>query len=113
MFMVLHTLEARLWSAAWNERAMPVMLPALLAPASTQRDAQVKYMEDLWHASVLAESEQDTGSGSQVVRLQIYWTDWLAVQWHMRLLAHFSFFNYSPYWSPSCDQFAHVWATQR
>ena len=53
MSMVLHTLEARLWSAAWNERAMPEMLPALLPPDSTQRDEQIKYMEDLWRASVL------------------------------------------------------------
>ena len=40
------------------------ILPALLAPDSVQRDEQIKYMADLWHASLLAESEQDTGSGS-------------------------------------------------
>ena len=38
MSMVLHALEARLWSAAWNECAMPEILPALLPPDSTQRD---------------------------------------------------------------------------
>ena len=90
MSMVLHTLEARLWSMAWNECTMPEMLPALLAPDSTFQGEQIKYMEDLWHASVLAESE-DTGSGSHAVRLQIYWLDWPAVQWLMRLLAHFHF----------------------
>ena len=80
MSMVLHALEARLWSAACNERAMPEMLPALLAPGSTQRDEQIKYIVDLWHASVLAESEQNTGSVSQAVRLQINGLDWPAVQ---------------------------------
>jgi hypothetical protein len=77
MSMVLHAVEARLWSADWHERAMPEMLPALQAPDSVQRDEQIKYMEELWHASVLAESEQNTGSGSQAVRLQIYWLYWL------------------------------------
>ena len=48
-------------------------------------------MEDLWQASVLAESEQDTGFWPQAVRKQIYWLDWPAVQWLMRLLAHFDF----------------------
>jgi hypothetical protein len=91
MPMVLPTLEARFRSAAWNERAMPDMLPAPLAPDSTQRDEQIKYMEDLWHASVLAESEQDTVSGSQAVRLQIYWLYRVVVQWLMRLMAHFLF----------------------
>ena len=60
---------------------MPEMLPALVAPDSALRDEQIKYMEDLWQASVLAESEQDTGFGSQAVRKQIYWLDWLAAQW--------------------------------
>ena len=103
MSMVLHTLEARLWSMAWNECTMPEMLPALLAPDSTFQGEQIKYMEDLWHASVLAESE-DTRSGSHAVRLQIYWLDWPAVQWLMRLLAHFHFQKVIPYWSPSSEK---------
>ena len=53
MSMVLHTLEAWLWSVAWNERAMPEMSPALLPSDSTQRDKQTKYMEDVRRASVL------------------------------------------------------------
>ena len=110
MSMVLHTLEARLWSAAWNERAMPKMLSALLLPDCTQRDEQIKYMEDLWHASVLAESEQDTGFGSQAVRLQIYGLDWLVVQRLMRLFAHINFKD-SPCWSPSSVQLEHAWET--
>ena len=53
MSVVLHALEARLRSAAWNERAMPEMSPARLAPDSTQQDEQIKCMEDLWRASGL------------------------------------------------------------
>ena len=91
MSMVLHTLEARLWIAAWNECAMPEMLPALVAPDSKPREEQVKYLEDLWHAPIKVESEdgtgfgpQGTGFGPQEVRRQIYWLDWPAVQWAMR-----------------------------
>ena len=91
MAMVLHTSEARLRSAAWNEHAMAEMLPAQVAPDSALLDEHIKYMGDLWQASVLAGSEQDTGFGSQAVRKHFYWLDWPAVQWLMRLLAHFSF----------------------
>eukprot|EP00974_Lingulodinium_polyedra_P106563 10316745-Lingulodinium_polyedra.AAC.1 len=63
--MVLRTLEARLWGAVWNECAMPEMLPALVAPDSAMREERVKRTEDLWQVSVLAESEQGTGSGPQ------------------------------------------------
>jgi len=76
MSMVLHTLEARLWSAAWNERAMPEMLPALLPPDSTQRAERSSTWKTCGAPQFLAESEQDTGCGSQAVRLQIYWIDW-------------------------------------
>ena len=89
MSLLLHTLESRGWSAAWNECAMPEMLPAFMAPDSAAREEQVKYTEDLWHASVLVESEQGTGCGPQELRNQIYWLDWPAVQWVMRLLSHF------------------------
>ena len=91
MSMVLRTLEARLWSAAWDERTMPSMMAALLAPDSAPREEQIKYMEDLWKASVLVESQHGTGSGPQELRAQIYWLDWPVAQWLMRLLAHFHF----------------------
>ena len=91
MSLILHTLESCGWSAAWNECAMPEMLSAFMAPNSVERDKQVKYTEDLWHASVAVESEQGTGSGPQELRNQIYWLDWPAVQWVMRLLSHFHF----------------------
>ena len=91
MSMVLHTIEARLWSAAWNECTMPEMLPAFVAPDSPAREEQVKYTEDLWHASVLVECQEAEGSGAREVRSQIHWLDWPAVQWVMRLLAHFDF----------------------
>jgi len=91
MSLILHTLESRGWSAAWHECAMPGMLPAFMAPDSVAREEQVKFIEDLWHASVMVESEQGTGSGPQELRNQIYWLDWPAVQWVMRLLSHFHF----------------------
>ena len=91
MSMVLHTLEARLWSAAWDSRTMPSMIAALLAPGSAPREEHINYMEDLWKASVLVESQQCTGSGPQEIRAQIYWLDWPVVQWLMRLLVHFHF----------------------
>ena len=65
MSMVLHTLEARLWSAAWDSRTMPSMIAALLAPDSAPREEHINYMEDLWKASVLVESQYGTGSGPQ------------------------------------------------
>ena len=89
--MAMHTLEARLWSSAWDDCTMPSMIAALLAPDSAAREEQIQYMEDLWNASVLVESQEGTGSGPQEVRAHIYWLDWLAVQWFMRLLAHFHF----------------------
>ena len=91
MSLILHTLESRGWSAAWHECAMPEMLPAFIAPDSVVREEQVKYIEDLWHASVLVESQRGTGSGPQELRNQIYWFDWPAVQWVMRWLSHFHF----------------------
>ena len=91
MSMVLHTLEARLWSAAWDSRTMPSMIAALLAPGSAPREEHINYMEDLWKASVLVESQYGTGSGPQEIRAQIYWLDWPVVQWLMRLLVHFHF----------------------
>ena len=89
MSLILHTLESCGWSAAWHECAMPEMLPAFMAPDSAVREEQVKYIEDLWHASV--ESERGTGSGPQELRNQIYWLDWPAVHSVMRLLSHFHF----------------------
>ena len=56
-----------------------------------QREERVKYISDLWQASVLVESEHGTGSGPQELREQIYWLDWPAVQWVMRSLSHFEF----------------------
>ena len=89
MSLNLHTLESRGWSAAWHECAMPEMLPAFMAPDSAAQEEQVKYIEDLWHASVLVESEQGTGSGPQELRNQMYGLGWPPVQWAMRLLPHF------------------------
>ena len=91
MSLNLHTLEARLWSAAWSECAMPEMMAAFIAPDSAVREEQVRYTEDLWHAVIRVESEEGTGSGPQEVRNQIYWLDWPGVQWVMRLLSHFYF----------------------
>ena len=91
MSMMLHTLEARLWSQAWIERTMPDMVAGLLAPDAELRDERFRYAEDLWQASIHAESHQDFEPGAWELRQRIYWLDWPAVQWLMRLLAHFHF----------------------
>ena len=46
--MMLHTLEARLWSQVWMEHAMPEMAAALLAPDMRLREERLKYAQDLW-----------------------------------------------------------------
>ena len=94
MSFMLHVLEARLWSQAWMEFAMPEAAAAFLAPVSGHISApqeKMKYAQDLWDASVWAESHRDSAPGTWEVRRKIYWLDWPAVQWIMRLLAHFNF----------------------
>ena len=61
MSFLLHNLEARSWSYAWRQWALPEAFAALLTPASGKRHTQVEWWQALFLATTDAEAERNSG----------------------------------------------------
>jgi hypothetical protein len=61
MSFLLHNLEARFWSYAWRQWALPEAFAAMLSPHFAERHTQVEWWQALFLATTDAEAEQHSG----------------------------------------------------
>ena len=89
MGFLLHFMEARLWSYAWQESAYPEAFAGLLS--SSVAESSWKWAKRLWEASTDAEANAHRFPGAWRLRQEIYWLSWPLVQWLLRWMAHHDF----------------------
>ena len=84
MSFLLHFMEARLWSALWQEQSMPEMFAGVLDP-----EHQGRILERLALFWVAVTDVEAMGEGDAwELRQEIYWLSWPLCQHTMRLMAH-------------------------
>ena len=89
MGFLLHFMEARLWSYAWFQYSFPEAFAALFS--DEYADKAWKLAQQLWEASVDAESNANTFPSAWSLRQQVYWLSWPLVQFVLRWMAHMHF----------------------
>ena len=84
MSCLLHFLEARLWSALWQEESLPDMFAGVLDP-----EKQGHVLDRLARFWVAVTDVEAAGEGAAwELRKEIYWLSWPLCQYTMRLMAH-------------------------
>ena len=84
MSFLLHFMEARLWSALWQEESMPEKFAGVLDPVH-----QARILEHLALFWVAVTDVEAMGQGDAwELRKEIYWLSWPLCQHTMRLMAH-------------------------
>ena len=91
MSFLLHMVEARFWSYAWQQWSLPEGFAAYLPTENgSKRDFQT--LRTLWEAATLAERVVNSGhpsaSGVSQLRREVHWLSWPLTQGVLRLLAH-------------------------
>ena len=84
MSFLLHFMEARLWSALWQEQSMPEKFAGVLDP-----EHQGRILEHLAKFWVAVTDIEAMGQGDAwELRKEMYWLSWPLCQHTMRLMAH-------------------------
>ena len=85
MSFLLHFMEARLWSALWQEQSMPEKFAGVLDPEHQGRI--LEHLKQFWVAVTDVEAMGEEGVAWKL-RQEIYWLSWPLCQHKMRLIAH-------------------------
>ena len=84
-------MEARFWSYAWRQWALPEAFAAILSLKDEVCRVALQDLQGLFQAATDAEmgrAQGEAGSGAYALRQEVYWLSWPLVDWLMRLLAH-------------------------
>ena len=87
MSFLLHLVEARWWSYAFKEWALPDGFACFLSPNSGQKEFWRSFFTVAF-AVESASAAGPSGYDASVVLKEVFWWKWPLVQWLVRLLEH-------------------------
>lgn len=87
MSFLLHLVEARWWSYAFKEWALPEGFACFLSPTSGQKEFWRSFFTAAF-AIEAAAAAGPSGYDASVVLKEVFWWRWPLVQWLVRLLEH-------------------------